>query len=91
LTLKWHGTETEGLDNKPTVTITRTPPISGTGVTIDDNSWIENEVTLQDGDDEYFRNEYSVNLSYILRAPQKVQITFVDKEGWHETKTYNVI
>lgn len=88
--LKWHGTDTEGLENKPTVTVSIIPLMAGTGVTIDNTSWTEDIVMIQEGDDEWFKTEYSVNLSYTLRTQQKVQITVVDKEGWHETRTYTV-
>lgn len=89
--LKWHGTETEGLDNKPTIQFVLFPITAGT-VNIDNNTWVENWITIQEGDDDYFRNEYEVkiNTSIIARG-SSLTITITDIEGWHETKTYNVI
>lgn len=85
--LKWHGTETEGLDNAPTVTISVEP--DGGSMSIVGN-WTEGSVMIQDGNDEWLRNEYTTNLVYYITSGQNVTFTVVDKEGWHETRTYTV-
>lgn len=87
--LAWYGTETYGLENKPTVTI----EIHGTGsATINANTWEENQVMIAEGDDEWFREEYVVdfNTNMTNYNGSYVRITIVDKEGWHETRDYPV-
>lgn len=87
--LGWYGTETYGLENKPTVTI----EIHGTGsAVIDANTWVENQVMIQEGDDEWFRTEYMVNFNTNMTnySGSYVRVTMVDKEGWHETRDFPV-
>lgn len=87
--LGWYGTGTDGLENKPTVTI----EVHGTGTaTIDASTWVEQQVMIQEGDDEWFRTEYVVdfNTNLINYSGSYVRITIVDKEGWHETRDYPV-
>jgi hypothetical protein len=88
-TLEWYGTETYGLENKPTVSVS----VNGTGTTsIDASSWDEHDVMIAEGDDEWFRTAYSVTLNTNnLIEGSTVTITMTDKEGWHETRTFNVV
>ena len=85
---KWHGTETEGLDNKPTITIEN----HGTGSATIGNDWVENQVMIQEGDDEYFRNEYEVTLNTNMTNYSDTYLRFIvtDKEGWYETRDYPI-
>lgn len=85
---KWHGTETEGLDNKPTITIEN----HGTGSATIGNDWVENQVMIAEGDDEYFRNEYEVTLNTNMTNYSGTYLRFIvtDKEGWHETRDYYI-
>lgn len=86
--LKWHGTDTVGLDNKPTVTIEN----HGTGTAKIQNDWTEKEVMIQVGDDEWFKNEYVVTLNTNMVNYSNTYLRFIvtDKEGWHETRDYYV-
>lgn len=87
--LGWYGTETEGSSNKPTVAIT----IQGTGTAaIDSSTWTEREVVIQEGDDEYFRNEYVVNFNTNMTnySGSYVNVVMTDKEGWHDTVQYPI-
>lgn len=86
--LKWHGTDTTGLDNKPTVTIEN----HGTGSAAIQNDWTENEVMIQEGDNEWFKNEYVVTLKTGMTNYSNTYLRFIvtDKEGWHETRDYYV-
>lgn len=87
--LKWHGTETEGLANKPTVTISTS---HATGSATIQNDWVENEVCIQEGGDEWFRNEYEVTMNTNLTnySGDYITITVTDAQGWHETRNYNI-
>lgn len=90
--LRWHGTETEGEENRPTIQFAHTPAIGGT-VNINDNTWVENWIMIQEGDDEYFRNEYEVKINSNLSARGRgsLTITITDAEGWHDSKIYQVM
>ena len=81
--LNWECTETEGLENKPTVTLTR---IAGLIPTLG-SDWTVEEKMYQDGDDEYFRNKYSVSLTTRL-AVGTFYVNIVDVEGWNQTRNY---
>jgi mRNA-degrading endonuclease RelE of RelBE toxin-antitoxin system len=85
---KWHGTETEGLDNKPTITIEN----HGTGSATIGNDWVENWIMIQEGDDEWFRNEYEVTLNTNMTNYSGTYLRFIvtDKAGWHETRDYPI-
>ena len=87
--LAWYGTETYGLENIPTVTIEN----HGTGsATINANTWVENQVMIAEGDDEWFRTEYVVdfNTNMTNYPGTYIRVTIVDKEGWHDTKDFPV-
>ena len=86
--LKWHGTETEGLDNKPTIVIEN----HGTGSATIGNDWVENQVIIQEGINEYHRNEYEVTLNTNMTYNSGTYIRFIvtDKAGWHETRDYPI-
>jgi hypothetical protein len=87
--LAWYGTETDGLENKPTVTIEN----HGTGsATINANTWVENQVMIAEGDDEWFRTEYVVdfNTNMTNYPDTYIKVTMVDKEGWYDEKTFNI-
>lgn len=86
--LKWHGTETEGLNNKPTITIEN----HGTGSATIGNDWVENSIMIQEGDNEWFRNEYEVTLNTNMTNNSGSYLRFIvtDKEGWHETRDYPI-
>ena len=85
---KWHGTDTEGLDNKPTIVIEN----HGTGSATIGNDWVENQVMIAEGDDEWFRNEYEVTLNTNMTNYSGTYLRFIvtDKEGWHETRDYPI-
>lgn len=85
--LLWHGTETYGVANHPSVSLVRVPVGGGSPATVD-GDWTESEVMIQEGDDKWFRTEYAVTLRTNLIAGQSLKITVTDKEGWHETRTY---
>lgn len=87
--LAWYGTETYGLENKPTVTI----EVHGTGsAVIDASTWVENQVVIQEGDDEWFREEYVVNFNTNMTnySGSYVRVTITDVEGWHDTRDFPV-
>lgn len=87
--LAWYGTETYGIENKPTVTIEN----HGTGsASINANTWVENQVMIAEGDDEWFRTEYVVdfNTNMVNYSGTYIRVTMVDKEGWHDTKDFPV-
>lgn len=87
--LAWYGTETYGLENKPTVTIEN----HGIGsATINTNTWVENQVMIAEGDDEWLRIEYVVdfNTNMTNYSGTYVRVTMVDKEGWHDTRDFPV-
>lgn len=88
--LKWHGTPTETLANKPTITI---DTLHASGSATIGNDWVENWIMVPgEGGDEYFRNEYEVSLNTNLTNVSNtyITITVTDKEGWHETRSYRV-
>jgi len=87
--LGWFGTETDGLENKPTVTIEN----HGTGsATINANTWVEKQVMIAEGDDEWFRTEYVVdfNTNMTNYPGTYIRVTMVDKEGWHDTRDFPI-
>lgn len=82
--LNWECTETEGLENKPTVTLTR---IAGIIPTLG-SDWTVEEKMYGDGTGaEYFRNKYSVSLTTGL-AVGSFSVKIVDVEGWNQTRNY---
>lgn len=86
---KWHGTATEGLDNKPTIVIEN----HGTGSATIGNDWVENWIMVPgEGGDEYFRNEYEVTLNTNMTNYSDTYLRFIvtDKAGWHETRDYPI-
>jgi mRNA-degrading endonuclease RelE of RelBE toxin-antitoxin system len=86
---KWHGTATEGLDNKPTIVIEN----HGTGSATIGNDWVENWIMVPvEGGDEYFRNEYEVTLNTNMTNYSDTYLRFIvtDKAGWHETRDYYI-
>lgn len=87
--LAWSGTETYGLENKPTVTIEN----HGTGsATINANTWVENQVMIAEGDDEWFLTEYVVdfNTNMVNYSGTYVRVTITDAAGWHDTRDFPV-
>lgn len=87
--LGWYGTETYGLENKPTVTIEN----HGTGsASINANTWTERDVMIAEGDDEWFRTEYVVdfNTNMINYSGTYIRVTITDKEGWHDTRDFPI-
>ena len=85
--LIWYCTVTNGLENKPTVSITVN---GGSGsATINESTWSEYKVTVVINDSRVTRNAYQVSMSVNnLDTDAKVSITCVDKEGWHATNVY---
>ena len=51
-----------------------------------DNVTTTYTVTIQEGDDEYFRNEYSVSFEATLDDSNSLTIRVTDKEGLHEER-----
>ena len=88
--LKWHGTDTEGEENRPTIRFALSPTTGGT-VNIDSTTWVENQVMIQEGDDEWFKNEYEVRINTNITGASSLTITITDVEGWHETRRYSVV
>lgn len=87
--LAWYGTETHGLENKPTVTIEN----HGTGsASINANTWTERDVMIAEGDDEWFRTEYVVdfNTNMTNYSGTYIRVTITDKEGWHDTRDFPI-
>ena len=85
--LIWYCTVTNGLENKPTVSITVN---GGSGsATINESTWSEYKVTVVINGSRVTRNAYQVSMSVNnLDTDAKVSITCVDKEGWHATNVY---
>lgn len=85
--LIWYCTVTNGLENKPTVSITVN---GGSGsTTINESTWSEYKVTVVINGSRVTRNAYQVSmLVNNLDTDAKVSITCVDKEGWHATNVY---
>lgn len=82
--LNWECTETEGLENKPTVTLTR---IAGLVPTLG-SDWTVEEKMYGDGTGaEYFRSKYSVSLTTGLSVGT-FSVKIVDVEGWNQTVNY---
>ena len=89
LKLKWSATDTYGLENKPTVVIST----NGVGTYSLGNDWGEEQIMIAEGDDEWFRNEYSVSLTTNMSSANNtyLRIKVTDKEGWHETRDYPIL
>lgn len=87
--LAWYGTETDGIENIPDVSIS----INGTGsAVIVPSTWEENQCMIAEGDDEWFRTEYVVNFNTNMTnySGSYVRVTMTDVEGWHDTKDFPV-
>jgi len=46
---------------------------------------------IQEGDDEWFKNEYEVRINTNITSGSNLTITITDVEGWHETHRYSVV
>ena len=57
------------------------------------NDWGEEQIMIAEGDDEWFRNEYSVSLTTNMSSANNtyLRIKVSDKEGWHETRDYPIL
>lgn len=89
-TLNWECTPTDDLADKPTVSISTT----GQRVRVTEgNDWSVTDKMYTDGEGhEYFKYVFSETLT-VSRFGEAGTATFTitDIQGWHQTKTYNVI
>ena len=88
LEIVWERTATDDsqMGNEPAVIVT------GSGQFHTPSSWICTEKMYQIGDDEYFLYRWSGQIDLdSLTAGNTITITVTDEQGWHQTKTYNVV